>query len=498
MGNKIFIGSRDGTHTVVVSENNKVVEFFRENESEGGVCGNIYKGVVANVVSGMQASFVEIGEEKNGYLFCGDGAEASMLKNGEFAPPSANIHLEKGDEVMVQVAKAGVGTKGPRVTTNVSVPGRYLVFMPFVDFIGISRKIESEEERKGLEEFVRRNKTSGGYIVRTNASHAKLSEILADMRMLEERWQFILSAYGGTKPTELCYHDDDIIKRAVRDLVSVETEEITTDTLAVYIACEEMLSGFSHRPKLTYFFNQKKDMFHENGLSAGILGVLDKKVELDSGAYLIIEHTEAMTVIDVNTGRFVGGTCLENTVFETNMEATRAVASQLRLRNIGGIIVVDFIDMESEEHKEALLSELERLLKRDRVKTTLIGMTPLGLVEITRTKTQKEMGQQYSTPCPYCGGRGSVMGHEALISTIKTQLFKIFKEESVTGVLVGVCDGVFESFIEARAFSLESALYWEDKRVYLVKDTDMNVQNYSIEKFTQEVIEVPNGSVLVC
>ncbi len=497
MPNKIYIGSRGSSHTVVMVENNKIIEFNREDEIDDGIVGNIYKGVVENVVSGMQAAFVNIGREKNGYLFCGEQASSSKILNSEVHAMSPEVHVSKGDEVMVQVVKTETGNKGARITTNISLAGRYLVYLPFVDFIGISRKIESEEIRENLEKFVLSNKKPGGYIVRTNSEFASEEEILLDIEILYKNWEEVQRKFEKTAPGELAYVDVNMVKRSIRDLVNIETEEIIVDTKEDFNMCQNALRILTHKPELTYFDNQNKDMFYENGLSSALLSIMDKKVVMKSGAYLIIEHTEALTVIDVNTGKYVGDTNLEETVFETNMEAATIIANQLRLRKIGGIIIVDFIDMEKEEHKKELLELLEAELKKDRVKTTLIGMTPLGLVEITRTKTQKEMSQKFSSPCPYCGGRGTVVKFEVLMNFIQTKLFTIFREDNVTGVLITVAPEVFEAFLEARAFSLEISLYWAEKRLYIAKCDSKNVQEYTLEKFTSEIFDVPNGAQLL-
>ncbi len=497
MSNKIYIGSRGSSHTVVVVENNRIIEFSREDEIDDGIVGNIYKGVVENVVLGMQAAFVDIGRDRNAYLYCGEQGASSKLLNSEVHVATPEIHVKKGDEVMVQVVKTESGNKGARITTNISLAGRYLVYLPFVEFIGISRKIESEEVRLKLEKAVLENKKPGGYIVRTNCEFASSEEILQDITYLWKKWQTVQEAYKQTAPGELVFEDVNILKRSMRDLVNVDTKEVIVDTLADYKVCNEVLSLFAHQPKLTYFSNQNKDMFYENNLSSALLSIMDKKVVMKSGAYLIIEHTEALTVIDVNTGRYVGDTNLEETVFETNMEAATIIANQLRLRKIGGIIIVDFIDMELEEHKQQLLELLESELKKDRVKTTLVGMTPLGLVEITRTKTQKEMSQKFSSPCPYCGGRGTVVKFEVLMNFIQTKLFTLFRDSSVKGALITVAPEVFEAFLEARAFSLEISLYWDDKRLYIAKCESKNVQEYTIEKFTTDIFDMPNGAKLL-
>ncbi len=497
MPNKIYIGSRGSSHTVVVVENNKIIEFSREDEIDDGIVGNIYKGVVDNVVGGMQAAFVGIGREKNAYLYCGEQVASSKILNSEVHVAAPEIHVEKGDEIMVQVVKTETGNKGARISTNISLAGRYLVYLPFVDFIGISRKIEDEQIREKLEQLVLQNKKTGGYIVRTNCEHATFDEVLMDIEYLWNKWQDVQKQYESAKPASLVYEDINILKRSMRDIVNVDTDEIIVDTQEDFNACKDILKLYDKQPELTYFSNQNKDMFYEKGLSSALLSIMDKKVVLKSGAYLIIEHTEALTVIDVNTGKFVGDTNLEETVFETNMEAAVMIANQLRLRKIGGIIIVDFIDMELESHKQELLALLEQEFKKDRVKTTLVGMTPLGLVEITRTKTQKEMSQKFSSPCPYCGGRGTVVKHEVLINFMQTKLFTIFRDEAVKGVLITVATEVFEAFLEARAFSLEISLYWQDKRLYIAKSDTKNVQEYDITKFTTDIFDVPDGARLL-
>ncbi|MFI3166565.1 MAG: Rne/Rng family ribonuclease [Bacillota bacterium] len=497
MPNKIYIGARGTSRTVAVVENNKIIEFNREDEIDDGIVGNIYKGVVENVVVGMQAAFVNIGRERNAYLYCGEQVSSSKILNSEVHAQSPEIKVKVGDEVMVQVVKTESGNKGSRISTNISLAGRYLVYLPFVDFIGISRKIESEDKRTQLEAFVMQNKKDGGYIVRTNSEHASDAEILSDIENLYKTWLEVQRKFEKTKPGNLAFIDSNMVKRTMRDLVNFDTEEVIVDTDEDYTVCKNALACMSHTTKLTLFSNQNKDMFYENGLSSALLSIMDKKVVMQSGAYLIIEHTEALTVIDVNTGKFVGDTNLEDTVFETNMEAATMIANQLRLRKIGGIIIVDFIDMEIETHKEQLMEFLGYELRKDRVKTTLVGMTPLGLVEITRTKTQKEMSQKFSSPCPYCGGRGTVVKFEVLMNFIQTKLFTIFRDPCVRGVMITVAPEVFEAFLEARAFSVEISLYWDSKRIYIAPCDKKNVQEYEIKKFTTDIFDVPNDSRLL-
>ena len=497
MSTKLYISSKSGSHAIVLVENNSVVEFNVEDTDDLGIVGNIYKGKVMNVVKGIQAAFVSIGREKNAYLYCGDNIvdNKEAEKSGHFV--QTPLELQVGEEVMVQVAKTESGTKGARVTTNISIAGRYMVFMPKVTFIGISRKIEDVEKREKLENFVKSVQTEGGYVIRTNSEFATEEEILQDIEYLHKKWADIQERFKKAEPDEMVYKEGLMTERALRDLLTIKTEEIFVDNKDDFDTCVNFIDLISHKPIVTLFQSSNKDMFYEYGLSNAILNILDKKVVMESGAYLIIEHTEALTVIDVNTGKYVGNNNLQETVFETNIEAARKIANQLRLRNIGGIIIVDFIDMDSEKNKEMLLNVLEEELKKDRTKTNLVGMTNLGLVEITRTKSIKTISQKFSSPCPYCSGKGFVVKHEVLIGFIQTKLYNIFKSKNVRGTLVSVAPEVFDACIESRAFSLEISLYWKEKRIYITKDTSLNTQQYFIKKFNEDVFDLPEGSVLL-
>ncbi len=499
MKKELYISTRGDTHAIAVTEGGKLVEFNSESQKDLSIVGNIYRGKIEQIVLGMEAVFINIGRKKNGYLYLG---ETTVLDEGSESKKPSKFDLAQlkvGDNIMVQVSKSEIGTKGARLTANISISGRFLVYMPEVDYIGISRKIVDECERQRLIDVVTNFKGRvGGFIIRTACEFASVKEIEEEAKKLMSNFASISKAYENTKETEACYIEGDILYRAVKDIASGDLERITVDDENTFLRIRELLERENlGTNSLSLFSNQSSDLFNFYGLSQEVLRVLDSKVELDNGAYLIIENTEALTVIDVNTGRFVGSTNLEETVFETNMLATKAIAAQIRLRGIGGIIIVDFIDMLKEEHKQKVLENLSECVKRDRVRTSVIGMTPLGLVEITRKKSKNEIKQKMSKTCATCGGKGYVMTSGAMTHSIKSKLFKLFSDKNVTGCKILVSSVNVHEFFEGRAFTFEISVFWQNKRIYVVPDESQSVDSFKIQPFYEDVFEIDENAKLL-
>jgi ribonuclease G len=408
---------------VAVTGSGVVQELLVERAASRGLVGNIYMGRVARVLPGMQSAFVEIGLDRAAFLHVAD-----IWEYREASKPIEKI-LAEGQPLLVQVLKDPIGSKGARLSTQISVAGRLLVYLPHDPHIGISQKIEDEGGRQLLRERVREllpPEEKGGYIVRTLAESATEEDLRADITYLRHLWQVIQERSGGgtagATPPQLLYQDLSLAQRVLRDVVGSDTARVVVDSRENY----QKLAAFAehYMPQLRgriEHYTGERPLFDLHGVEDEIEKALSRRVELKSGGYLIIDQTEAMTTIDVNTGGFVGSRNFDDTIFKTNLEAAQAAARQLRLRNLGGIIVLDFIDMQSDEHRAAVLEELKRALARDRTRITLNGFTTLGLVEMTRKRTRESLAHVLCEPCPTCAGRGEV-------KTAHTVCYEILRE----------------------------------------------------------------------
>jgi ribonuclease G len=436
MSEEILINVTPRETRVAIVENGALQEVFVERASRLGIVSNIYKGRVSRVLPGMQAAFVDIGLERTAFLHASDvagrtpGVRNGAVKNAEQNEGDKsddNIHrlLHQGQELLVQVVKDPLGTKGARLTTHLSIAARFLVFMPGGEHIGISQKIEDEDERTRLREILQGlcdEIGQGGYIVRTVAEGVTEQELRADMEFLHKMWAEIQERAATQDAASLVHEDLDLVMRTMRDQVGDEVERVRIDSKENYERVLKFASKFIPElaPRVAYYPGERP-IFDLYNIEDEIQKALARKVQLKSGGYLIIDQTEAMTTIDVNTGAFVGHRNLEETIFKTNLEATQAIARQLRLRNLGGIIILDFIDMTEPEHREQVMRALERSLERDRAKSHICEVSALGLVEMTRKRTRESLEHVLCEPCPTCGGRGSVR-------TAETVCYEIFRE----------------------------------------------------------------------
>ncbi|PKF70472.1 ribonuclease G [Pseudomonas fluvialis] len=423
MSEEILINITPMESRVAVVENGVLQEVHVERTQKRGIVGNIYKGKVVRVLPGMQAAFVDIGLERAAFIHA---AEISSREGSAVEPISALVH--EGQSLVVQVTKDPIGSKGARLTTQLSIPSRYLVYMPRTAHVGISLKIEDEAERERLKQVVadciaaEGIEETGGFILRTAADGARSEDILADIRYLRRLWLQISSQMQSAATPSVIYEDLSLALRTLRDLVNAKIEKIRIDSRETFQkVCQfvdelmpEVADRLEHYPG-------ERPIFDLYGVEDEIQKALERKVLLKSGGYLIIDPTEAMTTIDVNTGGFVGHRTLEETIFKTNLEAATAIARQMRLRNLGGIIIIDFIDMEDEEHQRQVLRALEKQLERDHAKTNIIGITELGLVQMTRKRTRESLTQVLCEFCPSCQGRG-------LQKTAETICYEIFRE----------------------------------------------------------------------
>ncbi len=387
-----------------------VQELLIERTASRGLVGNICMGRVARVLPGMQSAFIEIGLERAAFLHVADIWEQRKA-NGEPAKPIEKI-LAEGEPVLVQVLKDPIGSKGARLSTQISIAGRMLVYLPHDPHIGISQKIEDESGRAALRDRLREllpADEKGGFIVRTRAESASEDELRADIDYLRHLWRVIQERARGAAPPQLLYQDLSLAQRVLRDMVSAGTARVIVDSRENF----QKLAAFadSYMPRVRgrlEHYTGERPLFDLYNVETEIERALSRRVELKSGGYLIIDQTEALTTIDVNTGGYVGSRNFDDTIFKTNLEAAQAIARQLRLRNLGGIIIVDFIDMQSDEHRAAVLEEFKKALSRDRTRITVNGFTALGLVEMTRKRTRESLAHVLCEPCPTCGGRGEV------------------------------------------------------------------------------------------
>ncbi|MBD3619299.1 MAG: ribonuclease G [Chromatiales bacterium] len=431
MSSEILINVTPQEVRSAVVENGVLQELWIERTRKRGIVGNIYKGRVSRVLPGMEAAFVDIGMDRAAFLHASDVAVvekeelASGNGNGNGQEPITRL-LHEGQQLLVQVIKDPLGTKGARLTTHITVPSRYLVLMPGAKNIGVSTRIEDETERERLRGIVERGAAElggdYGYIVRTVAETADEDALLRDMTFLHKLWERLQQRAANAHAGSEIYADLPLVLRMLRDLVGADIEKVRIDSRetaqkAIEFA-QAYVPGIASRIE---HYPGERPVFDLYGVEDEIQKALERKVQLKSGGYVIIDQTEAMTTIDVNTGAFVGHRNLEETIFKTNLEAAQAIARQLRLRNLGGIIIIDFIDMTQDEHKRQVLRALERALEKDHAKSQLCDVSPLGLVEMTRKRTRESLEHVLCEPCGTCAGRG-------FLKTAETVCYEIFRE----------------------------------------------------------------------
>ena len=432
MSEEILVNVTPRETRVAVVENGMLQELHIERGWRRGVVGNIYKGKVQRVMPGMQAAFVDIGLERTAFLHANDVVRPAQPEAIDEAMPAApqpvrpvTELLRDGQEVIVQVVKDPIGSKGARLTTQLSIPSRYLVLLPQSRVIGVSARIEDEAERLRLKSLVAAASPVDeplGYIVRTNAEGQPAEALAEDLAYLSRVWN-IVGRRSRVAPVQTCIYEDlSLPLRAVRDLIRKDVEKVKVDSRETFDRLQAFVAKYmpvlAERIEL---YTGNRPIFDLYGVEDEIQRALDKEVPLKSGGYLVIDQTEAMTTVDVNTGSFVGQRNLEETVYRTNLEAAQAVARQLRLRNLGGIIIIDFIDMVDADHRRQVLRTLEKSLAKDHAKTTVYDFSPLGLVEMTRKRTVESLQRQLSETCNACGGRG-------MVKTPETVTYEIFRE----------------------------------------------------------------------
>jgi len=461
-----------------------VQELLVERARGRGLVGNIYMGRVARVLPGMQSAFIEIGLERAAFLHVAD-----IWQNREPGRPIEKI-LAEGSPILVQVVKDPIGSKGARLSTQISLAGRLLVYLPALlseadPHIGISQKIEDEGGRAQLRDRLKEllpPDEKGGFIVRTLAEAASEEELAADLAYLRQLWATIRGRSQGAQPPELLYQDLSLAQRVLRDMVGADTRHVLVDSRENH----QKLLAFAQRymPQLASrveHYGGERALFELYNVEDEVEKALSRRVELKSGGYLIIDQTEAMTTIDVNTGGYVGSRNFDDTIFKTNLEAAQSIARQLRLRNLGGIIVLDFIDMQNEEHRAAVLEEFKRALSRDRTRVTVNGFTGLGLVEMTRKRTRESLAHVLCEPCPTCGGRGEVKTADTVCYDILREILRearAFGEAREFRILAS--QSVIDRFLEEEAPSLEMLSGFIGKRISMQVEASYTQEQFDI------------------
>ncbi|MBF4987329.1 ribonuclease G [Methylophilus sp. 14] len=410
---------------VAILEQGIVQELHIERASSLGIVGNIYRGTVVRVLPGMQSAFVEIGLQRAAFLHAADIMECHAEEGDIKKERPIQEVLHEGQSIIVQVIKEAIGTKGARLTTEISIAGRFLVYLPYQKHIGVSQRIDIEEER----EFLRNRllgllpeEREGGYIIRTMSENATDEELLADIEYLRKVWQKIQAESKKVGERSLIFYDLSLPRRILRDVVCTETTNIRVDSREMFERLKEFAELYvSHAVKPLTHYKGERSLFEFYDIESEIEKALSRKVELKSGGYLIFDQTEALTTVDVNTGSFVSGKNLSDTIFKTNLEAAQTIARQLRLRNLGGIIIIDFIDMDEDAQREAVLEELRKAVMLDRARINVNGFSALGLVELTRKRTRESLAHLLCESCQVCQGRGE-------LKTAQTICYEIMRE----------------------------------------------------------------------
>lgn len=466
---------------VALIENGIVQEFFLERTARRGLVGNIYNGKIVRVLPGMQAAFVEIGLSRTAFLHIND-----MVWPRNQPAPNVFDLLQPGQSVTVQVMKDMLGSKGARLSTDLSIPSRYLVLMPYGHHTGISQRIEQDGERERLrtliEEIQAEHKLPGSVIVRTAAEGVARADLEQDMRYLARLWEYIQKKQKETPAPGLIFEELPLPQRVIRDLATEDTQKVYVDSREIHGKLKVFVEEFApFMQDRLHHYPGERPLFDLYNVEEDLQKGLQTRVALKSGGYLMIDQTEAMTTIDVNTGSFVGGRSLEDTVFKTNLEATHVIARQLRLRNLGGIIIIDFIDMQELAHREEVLKSLEKMLERDHAKTKITQVSELGLVEMTRKRTRESLEHLLCEPCPTCQGRGYV-------KTAETICFEIFREilrcarayQAPSGYTVVASPAIIDRLLSTEATAVADLEHFIDRVIKFQVENLYTQEQYDI------------------
>ena len=480
MSEEILINVTPQETRIAMMENGVVQELQIERGSSLGLVGNVYRGVVCRVLPGMQSAFVEIGLQRAAFLHVGDIFECGQ---SETQLPIQSV-LHEGQSIMVQVIKEPIGTKGARLTTQLSIAGRFLVYLPQQDHIGVSQRIENEDEREHLRaRLLGLLPTThvGGYIIRTMSETATDAELLADIDYLTKTWAHISAKYKTTSDRSLVFQDLNLPMRVLRDVLCADTETVRIDSSETYQKLVEFanLYALTAVDKLVHYSGERP-LFDLYSIEQEIENAMSRKVQLKSGGYLIFDQTEALTTVDVNTGSFVSGKNLSDTIFKTNLEAAQSIARQLRLRNLGGIIIIDFIDMDEDSQREAVLEALQKAVALDRSRIGVNGFTPLGLVEMTRKRTRESLAHILCEPCPTCQGRGEIKTAQTVCYEILRELLREARQFNARELRVLAAPKVIDMLLDEESQSLANLSDFIGKPISLLVEPSYSQESFDI------------------
>ena len=472
---------------VAVIEHGALQELQVERSLERGLVGNVYLGKVARVLPGMQSAFIDIGLDKAAFLHVADLMSSINSRHADADMPASvaqpiEKQLFEGQAVMVQVLKDPLGTKGARLTAQISIAGRLLVFLPQDNHVGVSQKIPPKQREELRQRVISlAGDAGGGFILRTNGEDAQDAELQEDIAYLRKTWARIKDASLRLPPTSVLHQDLNLLQRVLRDVVSDSTQTIRLDSREQFDSLKTFAQEFMPATvqKLQHYAGERPifDLFN---IDEDIAKALGRRVDLKSGGYLIIDQTEALTTVDVNTGGFVGARNFDDTIFKTNLEASQAIARQLRLRNLGGIVIVDFIDMVKENHRDAVLAEFQKQLARDRIKTTVNGFSALGLLEMTRKRTRESLAHQLCEPCSACGGKGVVKTARSVTYDILREILREARQFNPREFRVVASPKVIELFLDEESHHLAGLSDFIGKPISLQAEAAMAQEQYDI------------------
>ncbi len=481
MNEQILVNVTPQETRVAITEQGVVQELHVERRSARGLVGNIYLGTVARVLPGMQSAFIDIGLERAAFLHIAD-----IWSAREKSDPAAPIEriLSDGQTVLVQVIKDPIGSKGARLSTQISMAGRLLVYLPQEAHIGISQRIEDEGERALLKEKLQQllpANEAGGFIIRTVAEFASDKELNDDIEYLTRLWNRIKENAKSAPASSLIHQDLSLALRVVRDFANEKTERILVDSRETFQTMHEFAESYTRSAlPVLELYTGERPLFDLFGVEDEIERALARRVDLKSGGYLIFDQTEALTTIDVNTGGFVGGRSFDDTIFKTNLEAAQVIARQLRLRNLGGIIIVDFIDMDNEGHKDSVLGELKKNISRDRTRLTLNGFTALGLVEMTRKRTRESLAHVLCEPCPMCQGRGEVKTAQTVCYEVLREILRSARQFDAKEYRILASQKVIDLFLDEESQSMAQLGDFIGKPISLQVETQYSQEIYDV------------------
>lgn len=486
MSEEILINSTPSEARVALVENGMLQEVWMERLGHTSYIGNIYKGVVSRVLPGLQASFIDIGLDRTAFLHARDMVRQDPVTDSGEAPaePLISDLLRAGDQLIVQVIKDPIGSKGARLTTNISIPSRFLVLLPDCDVVGISVRIEEEEERARLKELVYslRDESHGhGYIVRTNAEGVNDFALSADMVYLNKVWHSIMERAETAKASTYVFEDLSLPMRALRDMMHEKVDRVRIDSPTELEKAREFAQRFvPDWLDRIEVYSSDRPIFDLFGVEDEIESALKPSVPLKSGGYLVFDQTEAMTTVDVNTGGYVGHRNVGETIYKTNLEAVQALTRQLRLRNLGGIIIIDFIDMADEEHRRQLMRALERALERDPVKTSITEISSLGLVEMTRKRTTESLERRLCVPCPQCEGRGTIKSSETVCLEIFREIVRSSRQFEASTLMVLACSQVVEKILDEQSSTVAELEELIGKSIRFQREDQYSQEQYDV------------------